>query len=212
MSDFPGKFVGIFPPCDTLVFLWQRFFSIFRKNVEFVFFNEIDCKKILKLFSMNSAVKTLEFFWNSLKLTIKDFQIFFTTAFIEKKFRKFFTTEFIEKNFENFLLNSLKKFRNFLIVNFRLLKKKFEKLFTVNFIGQKISKFFRKIWKKKFFLPQKKGGEIPTIFPGKSDMTFRWVFDIFLLASVNIDLTDPPYLTAPPLFRRRLKKFSKFFL
>ena len=61
---------------------------------------------------MNSAVKN---FFNSLKLTIKNFRKFFIAEFIEKKFRHFlllnslkkifekiFTTDFIENNFENF--------------------------------------------------------------------------------------------------------------
>ena len=34
------------PPVTPFCFLWQKcFFRIFRKNVEFFFFNEIDCKK-----------------------------------------------------------------------------------------------------------------------------------------------------------------------
>ena len=87
MLDFPGNIVRI-PPCDLLFVLWQNcFFRIFRKNVKF-FFNEIDCKKFSKCFSMNSAVKNFEFFFNSLKLTIKNFR---------KKIRNFL------------LLNSLKK-------------------------------------------------------------------------------------------------------
>ena len=56
--------------------------------------------------------------------------------------------------------------------------KKIRKFFTVNFIEKKNLTFFRKIGKK-IFLPQKirvTGRlKIPTIFPGKSDMIFRWV-------------------------------------
>ena len=114
------------------------FFRIFRKNVEF-FFNEIDCKKLFEIFSMNSAVKNFEFFFNSLKLTITNFRKFFTAEFIEKTFRKFFTVNFIEKKIDIFSENS----------------------------------------KKKIFVTKKKvsqgGVEIRTIFPGKSDTTFRWV-------------------------------------
>jgi hypothetical protein len=43
LSDFPGKIIGILPP---FFFVTKKFFfRIFRKNVEFFFFNEIDCKK-----------------------------------------------------------------------------------------------------------------------------------------------------------------------
>ena len=56
-----------------------------------------------------------------------------------------------------------------------LVVKNFRKFFTVNFIEKKIRNFFGKFEKKN--LPQKKGGHrgIPTIFPGKSDMTSRWI-------------------------------------
>ena len=78
MSDFPGKNVGIFttPPCEPFFFFVAKmFFSNFPKKCWIVFFNEIDCKKFSKFFSMNSTVKN---------------------------FRKCFIAEFIEKNCENF--------------------------------------------------------------------------------------------------------------
>ena len=67
-----------------------------------------------------------------MKLTVKNLQNVFN--------------EFIAKKFENILLlNSLKKFRKFL---------------TVNFIEKKIRHFWEN--SKKKFVPQKKGGEIGT--------------------------------------------------
>ena len=48
------------------------------------------------------------------------------------------------------------------------------KFFTVNFIEKKFRDFFEKFDKKVFAKKKKKGGN-STIFPGKSDMTFRWV-------------------------------------
>ena len=90
MSDFPGKIVGI-ACCDPLFFVAKIFFRIFRKNVEFCF-NEIDCKTFAKFFSVNH----FELFFNSLKLTIKNFRNFLMLNSL-KTFQKIFITEFIEK-------------------------------------------------------------------------------------------------------------------
>ena len=90
-------------------------------------------------------------------------------------------------NSDNFIE---KKFRKFLIVNFRLLEnfftaefiaKTIRKFFTVNFIEKtffyrNFLKFFQKIRKNNFCLKNKKGsqgGNAP-FFPVKSDTTFRW--------------------------------------
>ena len=82
-----------------------------------------------------------------------------------------FFNEFSSKKFRivfNILKLTIKNFRKFLLQN------SWEKIFE-NFYcrihGKKNSTFFRKIRKNKF-LPQRKKGKIPTIFPGKSDMTF----------------------------------------
>ena len=72
------------------------------------------------------------------------------------------------------LINSAVKSFEFFFNEFS--SKKFQKFFTVNFIEKKIRHFIGKFEKK--HLPQKKrgaGGGIPTIFPRKSDMTFRRV-------------------------------------
>ena len=109
--------------------------------------------------------KCFEIFFN--EFSSKKFRIFYNSLKLTIKFSKFFTAEFIEKKFEN-LLQSIS------------LKKKFD-IFSEN--------------SKKTFLPQKKGvtGGIPTIFPGKSDMTFCWVLSLrsqikfcYLLFSDNI--------------------------
>ena len=56
---------------------------------------------------------------------------------------------------------------------------KISKIFSMNLVFKEFRIFFYKIcsenlntWKKPFCWSQ---GGIPTIFPGKSDMTFRWV-------------------------------------
>ena len=66
-----------FPPVTPFLFCGKIFFSEFSEKMSNFFFNEIDCKKFSKFFSMNSAVKNFEFFFNSLKLTIKNFRKFF---------------------------------------------------------------------------------------------------------------------------------------
>ena len=160
-----------------------------------------------------------------MKLTVKTFRIFFFNEFSSKKF--FNSLKLTIKNFRNFFAMSIaKKFRKFLIVNFRLLKnfftaefieKKIRKVFTVNFIEKKKSKMFYSqfYWKKfrkflvvifrllknflqsislkknfenfsenpkKNFLPKKKrvtgGGNVP-FFPVKSDTTFHWVLTVW---------------------------------
>ena len=103
---------------------------------------------------MNSAVKSFEmFFFNSLKLTIKNFG-------------KFFTAEFIEKNFENFEL----------VVNFRLFKKN-SKFYTAEFIEKNFKNFFGKFEKKNIF-PQKERGGNPNNFSRKIRHDLSLGFDI----------------------------------
>ena len=65
---------------------------------------------------MNSAVKNFELFFNSLKLTIKNFRPltknskFFTAEFIEKNFKNFLQSISLNKKFDIFLENSKKHF------------------------------------------------------------------------------------------------------
>ena len=88
MPDFLGKIIGISPPVTSFCLLEKIFFK-FSEKMSNLLFNEIDFKTFLKCFSMNSAVKyfrsffpmnsavnNLEFFFNSLKLTIKNFRNF----------------------------------------------------------------------------------------------------------------------------------------
>ena len=90
--------------------------------------------------------------------------------------------EFSEK-MSNFFFNEIdcKKLSKFFSMNSAV--KNFRKVFTVNFIEKKNRNFFGKF--EKNILPQNKRvyrGEIPTIFPGKSDTTFHWVLTFnFLL-------------------------------
>ena len=121
---------------------------------------------------------------------VKNFRIFFYCWSHWKKFRKFLIVNFrLLKKIRNFLLlNSLKKqFENFLhSISLKKISKMFycwihwktfRKFFTVNLIEKNISTFFRKIWKKLFCHKKERGHrvKIPTIFPGESVMTFRWV-------------------------------------
>jgi len=81
----------------------------------------------------------------------------------------------------NYSANSgIKKFRNFLLLN--SLEKNYE-----NFL-QSIS--LEKQFDKKNFATKKKShtrGEIPTIFPGKPEITFRWVLMFFQQRSKVFD-------------------------
>ena len=99
--------------------------------------------------------------------------------------KNFFFSEFSEimSNFFFSEIDCNKLFFN----EFSCCSKKFPKFFTVNIIEKKIRYFFGK-FKKKINLPQKKWGhrvEIPTIFSGKSDMPFRWVFEIYFFCDYS---------------------------
>ena len=85
MSDFPGK-IDEFSPLWPLFFVTKNVFFEFSEKMSNFFFNEIDCKKFSKFFSMNSAVKNFEFFFNSLKLTIKNFRNFLLLNLMKKFF------------------------------------------------------------------------------------------------------------------------------
>ena len=114
-----------------------------------------------------------------------------------EKMSNFFSMKLTGKKFRNFFNEfSIKKFRKFLMVNFRLLKKnskffycwihwkKFRKFFTLNFIEKKF-KIFSENSKKNNFCHKKKGGGIPAIFPGKSDTTFCWALMCFRIALIS---------------------------
>ena len=60
---FLEKLSGFSPPCDPFCFCGKNFFFEFSEKMSNFFFNEIDCKKFSKFFSMNSAVKNLDFFF-----------------------------------------------------------------------------------------------------------------------------------------------------
>ena len=124
---------------------------------------------------------------------------FFTADSLKKIFEKILQSISLKKNFKHFLLmNSLKKISKnfycwfhwkkipkFLIVDFRLLKN----FLLLNSLKKQFRKFLQSISLKKYFeifsenpkknfLPPKKRGsqggvKIRTIFPGKSDTTFR---------------------------------------
>ena len=108
--------------------------------------------------------------------------IFFKKTKIKKKFfLKFFSKIYSPPPSEfKCTCGYWKKIRHFLLLN---LLKKISKSFHSQFHWKKNSTFFWKIRKKNFCHKNKKGvtrgGEIPTIFPGKSDMTFRWVLTLF---------------------------------
>ena len=103
-----------------------------------------------------------------MKLSVKNFRIFFAMKLTVKNFWICFAMNSAVKNFQFFFLKSTslqKKFRKFLIVNFMLLKN----FFTAEFIAKKFRKVLQSISLKKHFeifsenpkknfLPKKKEG------------------------------------------------------
>ena len=163
MLDFAGK-KGAFPPVTPFFVLGKKCFFGFSENISKCFFNEIDCKKFANFFCNEFSSKK---FFNSLKLTIKNFRNFFNeigckkflnffyrwihckknskffySQFNWKKIQKFFTANFIEKTFRKFLIVNFRLLKNFLLLN--SLQKTIRKFFTVNFIEKTFPNFFRK--------------------------------------------------------------------
>ena len=109
------------PPWTPFFFVGiKNIFRIFRKKISKYVFNEIDCRKFLKFFSMTLTVKIFimffqeincKNFWKcfSMKLILKILEIFYS-QFPWKTFSKFFTVNFIEKTFWDFFWKIWKMF------------------------------------------------------------------------------------------------------
>ena len=182
MSDFPGKIVRISP-------LWLFFFVVakslfleFSEKMSNFFFKKIDCKKFSK--------------FNSNEFSSKNFsKIVFNEFLAKSNFETFLLLNSLQNNFENFvLLNSLKKqIRKFLG---KFEKKTFStkkgeirtpicKCQSSDLPKRQATDSSYKPMCKILKLPSYKlqifrtdhfsGLTFPTIFPGKSNMTFRWV-------------------------------------
>ena len=84
------------PPCDRFFFLGNKFFFGFSEKFLKFCFNEIDCKKFSNFFCDEFSSKK---FFNSLKMTIKNFRFFCFNEIDCKKFLNFFSMNSAVKTF-----------------------------------------------------------------------------------------------------------------
>ena len=113
-----------------------------------------------------------------MKLTVKNFRIFLLLNSLKKKKSKFFYSQFYWKRFREFLIVNFRLLKNFLLLN--SLQKKFENFLQSISLKKNFENFSEN--PKKTFLPKKKtvtGGGECSFFSSKIRHHFSLGFDVY---------------------------------
>ena len=139
---------------------------------------------------------------NSLK---KKFENFLQSISLKKKKSKFFYSQFYWKKFRKFLIVNFRLLKNFLLLN--SLQKKFENFLQSISLKKNFENFSEN--PKKNLLPKKNktvtgGGNAP-FFPVKSDTTFYWVLMWSFYKKINNKKLSKYWVLPTPMLPKSAK-------